>query len=149
VKITKTTFVVGSLMGLASSTAFSQSSITMYGEIDEGIHYQSNIGGGKAFYMDSLDGIDGSRWGLTGKEDLGGGLRAIFTLEPASTSITANWLKVALNSADRHSSDSAATPSVPLPRAVSMTWFGIILNFSRETLLWETCPADTLVTSTM
>jgi len=81
VKITKTTFVVGSLMGLASSTAFSQSSITMYGEIDEGIHYQSNIGGGKAFYMDSLDGIDGSRWGLTGKEDLGGGLRAIFTLE--------------------------------------------------------------------
>lgn len=80
-KTKKMAFIVGSAMGLASSAAYSQSSVTLYGEIDEGIHYQSNIGGGKSVYMDSLDGIDGSRWGLTGKEDLGGGLKAIFTLE--------------------------------------------------------------------
>nr|WKF61730.1 Outer membrane porin protein [Paraburkholderia busanensis] len=73
--------IVGSLVELASPFAHSQSSVTLYGEIDNGIHYQTNVGGGKAVYMDSLDGIDGSRWGLIGKEDLGGGLKAIFTLE--------------------------------------------------------------------
>jgi predicted porin len=80
-KTKKIEIIVGSLVGLASSVAHSQSSVTLYGEIDNGIHYQTNVGGGKAVYMDSLDGIDGSRWGLTGKEDLGGGLKAIFTLE--------------------------------------------------------------------
>jgi Outer membrane protein (porin) len=80
-KTKKMEIIVGSLVGLASSVAHSQSSVTLYGEIDNGIHYQTNVGGGKAVYMDSLDGIDGSRWGLTGKEDLGGGLKAIFTLE--------------------------------------------------------------------
>jgi predicted porin len=72
---------IGSIVGLVSSVAHSQSSVTLYGEIDNGVHYQTNIGGGKSVYMDSLDGIDGSRWGLTGNEDLGGGLKAIFTLE--------------------------------------------------------------------
>lgn len=73
--------IVGALFSVVSTTAYSQSSVTLYGEIDEGLHFQSNVAGGKTYYMDSLDGIDGSRWGLTGNEDLGGGLKAIFTLE--------------------------------------------------------------------
>jgi predicted porin len=81
VKTKKLELIVGSLVGLASSVAHSQSSVTLYGEIDNGIQYQTNVGGAKAFYMDSVSGIDGSRWGLIGKEDLGGGLKAIFTLE--------------------------------------------------------------------
>jgi predicted porin len=80
-KMKKMAFIVGTLLGAASSAAYSQSSVTMYGEIDEGVHYQSNIGRGKAVYMDSLDGIDGSRWGMQGAEDLGNGYKAIFTLE--------------------------------------------------------------------
>jgi predicted porin len=77
----KLALVVGSLLAMFSSASHSQSNVTLYGEIDEGLHFQSNVAGGKTYYMDSLDGIDGSRWGLKGSEDLGGGLKAIFTLE--------------------------------------------------------------------
>jgi len=65
----------------ATSIAHAQSSVTLYGILDEAIMYQSNVNGGKRVYLDSTGGLTGSRWGMTGKEDLGGGLRAIFTLE--------------------------------------------------------------------
>jgi predicted porin len=64
--------------------AYAQSRVTLYGILDEGLVYQSNTGGatgGKKVSLESLAGINGSRWGLTGSEDMGGGLRAIFTLE--------------------------------------------------------------------
>jgi predicted porin len=64
-----------------SSTSHAQSSITLYGALDDGIVYQSNVGGVKKIGLDALTGLYGSRWGFTGVEDLGGGLRAIFTLE--------------------------------------------------------------------
>ena len=80
-KTKKSVLIVGACLGLASSVAHSQSSVTMYGVIDEGLHYLTNVSGGKSVYMDSLDGISGSRWGLIGKEDLGGGFKAIFNLE--------------------------------------------------------------------
>ncbi|MGE8163762.1 porin [Paraburkholderia sp. NPDC080076] len=64
-----------------TSIVHAQTSVTLYGIIDEGIMYQSNVNGGKRVSLDSLGGLNGSRWGMTGKEDLGGGLRAIFTLE--------------------------------------------------------------------
>ncbi|MFB9128227.1 porin [Paraburkholderia dipogonis] len=57
-----------------------QGSVTLYGVIDEGINYQSNAGG-KALYNLSSGVIQGSRWGLKGREDLGGGTAAIFVLE--------------------------------------------------------------------
>lgn len=60
--------------------AHAQSSVTLYGIIDDGLSYISNQGGHSTVKMDS--GVVASdRWGVTGKEDLGGGLRAIFTLE--------------------------------------------------------------------
>lgn len=61
--------------------ASAQSSVTLYGVLDEGLMYTSNVSGGKKIFLDSLSGLFGSRWGLTGVEDLGGGLQAIFTLE--------------------------------------------------------------------
>ncbi|MFM0028449.1 porin [Paraburkholderia madseniana] len=64
-----------------SPVANAQSKVTLYGILDEGLVYQSNVNGGKRFSLDSLAGEQGSRWGLTGAEDLGSGLRAIFTLE--------------------------------------------------------------------
>jgi predicted porin len=81
--------MTGLALGLATFGAFSQlahaqSQVTLYGILDEGIMYQSSAGGktgGKKFFLDSTSGISGSRWGMTGSEDLGGGLSAIFTLE--------------------------------------------------------------------
>jgi predicted porin len=72
------------LIALAANNAYAQSSVTLYGIIDQGLMFVNNVGGpagGKRFTLDSTNGINGSRWGMTGKEDLGGGLRAIFTLE--------------------------------------------------------------------
>ncbi|WP_109484149.1 porin, partial [Paraburkholderia sp. C35] len=72
---------------LATLPAFAQSSVTLYGIIDNGIGYQSSstslgstTGGHSAFKM--VTGVwAGSRFGLKGAEDLGGGTKAIFTLE--------------------------------------------------------------------
>ncbi|MGF6991885.1 porin [Paraburkholderia sp. GAS32] len=64
-----------------------QSSVTLYGLIDEGFEAVSNVpvagkaGGGTKYALDAINGLNGTRWGLRGTEDLGGGLAAIFTLE--------------------------------------------------------------------
>jgi predicted porin len=58
-----------------------QSSVTIYGVLDEGVMYTSNVAGGKKVFLDSLSGLFGSRWGITGVEDLGSDLQSIFTLE--------------------------------------------------------------------
>jgi len=74
--------------GLAiSGIAHAQSSVTLYGIIDEAVRYDThqNKSGGKLFTMGSGGEIQGSRWGLQGTEDLGGGLAAIFQLEGGFT----------------------------------------------------------------
>ncbi|MEK6346031.1 MAG: porin [Burkholderia sp.] len=76
----KKTIVTG-LAGMAlCSAASAQSSVTLYGIIDEGINYNSNMNGSRSFALQS-GVMQGSRFGLKGSEDLGGGLRAIFVLE--------------------------------------------------------------------
>ncbi|EJO55506.1 porin [Burkholderia multivorans] len=67
-----------------AAPAFAQDSVTLYGVIDEGFNYTNNAsvnGAGKADYQLASGYAQGSRWGLKGSEDLGGGLKAIFTLE--------------------------------------------------------------------
>jgi predicted porin len=68
---------------LVALNAHAQSSVTLYGVIDEGIDYVNNSGGQSLWRMrdGTYDGVYGSRWGLKGTEDLGGGLSAIFKLE--------------------------------------------------------------------
>ncbi|ALL68472.1 Outer membrane protein porin [Paraburkholderia caribensis MBA4] len=63
--------------------AMAQSSVSLYGIVDEGIDYVSNSGGHALWRMrdGTYDGVFGSRWGVKGREDLGGGLSAIFQLE--------------------------------------------------------------------
>jgi len=57
-----------------------QSSVTLYGTIDEGVEYTSNVSGKSN--VELAAGLDsGDRWGLKGAEDLGGGLKTIFQLE--------------------------------------------------------------------
>lgn len=89
-----TTAVALLATGFAAGAAQAQSSVTLYGIIDTGIGYQSSSGslgqtanGRSAVKM--LNGIwAGSRVGLKGSEDLGGGNKAIFTLEQGFNSAT-------------------------------------------------------------
>ncbi|WP_347558765.1 porin [Robbsia sp. KACC 23696] len=71
-------------MGMASAcllpTAHAQSSVTLYGVIDNGIDYQSP-NGAKATVRAVSGGLFASRFGLKGTEDIGGGLHVNFQLE--------------------------------------------------------------------
>lgn len=70
----------GVLAGVFTAPAFAQSNLTMYGIIDAGIDYVNNSGGHSLFQMQN--GVaQGSRWGLKGIEDIGGGTRVVFTIE--------------------------------------------------------------------
>ncbi|WP_407671303.1 porin [Paraburkholderia phymatum] len=81
-------------MMLTGTCAFAQSSVTLYGIVDAGLGYQSSStslgstsGGHSAFKM--INGVwAGSRFGLKGAEELGGGTKAIFTLEEGFNSAT-------------------------------------------------------------
>ncbi|WP_042301231.1 porin [Paraburkholderia kururiensis] len=68
------------VLATVCGTAHAQSSVTLYGVIDEGFDFTSNAGGKRAYELAS-GVLQGNRWGLKGTEDLGGGLRAIFQLE--------------------------------------------------------------------
>ena len=74
----------GAAFAAIASNAHAQSSVTLYGIIDAGISYVNNAASGTSHSHNVKydDGVaQGSRWGLKGTEDLGGGLKAIFTLE--------------------------------------------------------------------
>jgi predicted porin len=69
----------------AAGVAHAQNSVTLYGTIDTSITYVHNAtaAGKNLWAIGNTSGGDlsGSRWGLKGQEDLGGGLKAIFLLE--------------------------------------------------------------------
>lgn len=89
----------------AAGAASAQSSVTLYGRVDANVTYQdpgSNVQGGDGVWKmndGTTNGVGGSRWGLRGTEDLGGGLKAYFVLEqgynvdngaPASSTVLFN-----------------------------------------------------------
>lgn len=79
----------------AASLAHAQSSVTLYGIVDGGFGYASNVATvtraaaagrpatqtGSSAYSAQSGTWNGSRWGIQGVEDLGGGLKALFRLE--------------------------------------------------------------------
>ncbi|MGF7000493.1 porin [Paraburkholderia sp. GAS32] len=73
-----------SFLGMISSgQAQAQSSVTLYGMLDEFLGYQSTKVGGKNTSLTAL-GSNGeltSRWGIRGIEDIGGGYRVTVDLE--------------------------------------------------------------------
>ena len=72
----------GALFAAAAVPAFAQSSVTLYGIVDEAIRYQTNAGPGGHDLVSMTSGPEThSRWGLRGSEDLGGGWSAVFRLE--------------------------------------------------------------------
>ncbi|MGU7783815.1 porin [Burkholderia sp. PU8-34] len=67
-------------LGAFAGAAHAQSSVTLYGIIDEGFIFNNNAKGGHLYGLAS-GVLQGSRFGLRGTEDLGAGLKAIFVLE--------------------------------------------------------------------
>jgi predicted porin len=63
-----------------AAPVFAQNTVTLYGLIDEGFDYTNSVGGKSLSELQS-GYAQGSRWGLKGTEDLGGGLKAVFQLE--------------------------------------------------------------------
>ena len=68
----------------AAGAASAQSSVQLYGIADVWFGSVKTLGQ-KAQTVLEDGGVDGSRFGLKGSEDLGGGLKAIFTLEQGFT----------------------------------------------------------------
>ncbi|MHA6845253.1 porin [Ralstonia syzygii] len=70
---------------LAAGGAYAQSSVTLYGVADVGVEWANKVAGadgqGHSRIAMQSGNLSGSRWGLRGVEDLGGGLKGIFNLE--------------------------------------------------------------------
>ncbi|AHC49611.1 porin [Achromobacter xylosoxidans] len=92
----KKTLLAAAMLATFAGAAQAETSVTLYGIIDTGIGYNKVSGtssimdetgatrdvdfGGSRIGM--INGVQaGSRWGLKGSEDLGDGLRAMFTVE--------------------------------------------------------------------
>lgn len=76
----KKTIALTALAAASSAVCAQSSSLTVYGILDAGVSQVSGLRGGTR--KDVVSGImDGSRLGFKGNEDLGGGYRAIFTME--------------------------------------------------------------------
>ncbi|NML32305.1 porin [Paraburkholderia antibiotica] len=70
-------------MATFTQIAHADNSVTLYGIIDTGIDFVNNSGGSHLWQMrdGTYAGIYGSRWGLKGNEDLGGGWATLFRIE--------------------------------------------------------------------
>jgi len=80
------------IAGLASSSAFAQSSVTVYGIVDTSIRYVSsdNAAGNSNLKMDN-GALSNSRIGFKGSEDIGGGNKVNFRLENGFNSDTGGF----------------------------------------------------------
>ncbi|MFL9934208.1 porin [Paraburkholderia sp. RL18-103-BIB-C] len=77
---------------IASTAAQAQSSVTLYGIIDNGIAYTNSVASsitakGAQRWSAATGFGSGDRWGFYGTEDLGGGMAAVFRLESGFSGI--------------------------------------------------------------
>lgn len=96
------------LAALAASSAFAQSSVTLYGLANIGLQ---STNGSKTALTGGADGSD-SRWGFRGTEDLGGGLSANFTFEAGFKPDTGTIDNTATQTFQRQSWISLASKSL-------------------------------------
>ncbi|MFM0247911.1 porin [Paraburkholderia sediminicola] len=72
--------VVAAMIMMTAGVAHAQSSVTLTGVIGGGFRWQDGVKGGSQFGFDN-NSVTGNSFGIRGKEDLGGGVQAIFDLE--------------------------------------------------------------------
>lgn len=76
----KKSLIALAALGALAGSAQAQSSVTLYGRIDASLMHNKPFGGTSQWSINSGT-ISGSRWGLMGSEDIGGGLKINFGLE--------------------------------------------------------------------
>jgi predicted porin len=128
----KLTLVATAVMGLVSSAAMAQSTVTVYGVLDAGINHISGLRAGSVTRLDS-GLMEGSRFGLRGTEDIGGGYKAIFTLENRTeldTGSTSNTPPSGTQLPDRMVNAALLVPGLPAPvqTALQPLFNGIAAN---------------------
>jgi len=79
----KKILIAAAVVGAFAGSAQAQSNVTLYGLVDLGVRFD-RTSFGTLQQLQSGD-LSGSRWGMMGTEDLGGGLKANFMLESAMT----------------------------------------------------------------
>lgn len=84
----KKQWIAAPLMLSFAGIASAQSSVTLYGIVDAGISYRSSERtgttgnySGHSNLAATSGNLSGSRWGIKGQDDLGGGWKALFQLE--------------------------------------------------------------------
>jgi len=79
-----TTLSLAAIATCASAQSTPPPGVQLYGVVDAGVEFVNNVGAIKG-HVTRMPGLSGgqlpSRWGLRGTEDLGDGLRAVYTLE--------------------------------------------------------------------
>lgn len=74
--------ILAAMLAAGAAPAFAQSSVTLYGLLDTYFEYRNNHNATQdSRWALNSGGMNTSRWGLRGNEDLGGGLKTIFQLE--------------------------------------------------------------------
>lgn len=119
----KLTLVATAIMGLLSTTAaMAQSTVTVYGILDAGFNHVSGLRQGSVNTIAS--GImEGSRFGLRGVEDIGGGYKAIFTLEnrfEADTGSVSNRPNSGTQLPDRITNADLLVPNFTAPQRAGL-----------------------------
>lgn len=76
----KATLAIAALAA-CSSSAWAQSSVTLYGIVDAAVRYTSNANAGTSTKTLTPGGMSQSRLGINVTEDMGGGLKALANLE--------------------------------------------------------------------
>lgn len=72
--------IAAAMAVLACAPALAQSSVTLYGAVDDAVAYANNQKGHSNVYL-RQGNLYASKFGLQGKEDLGGGTMAVFDLQ--------------------------------------------------------------------
>ena len=78
---------------LVAGGASAQNTVTLYGVVDTGLMYVYHSAGQTNQFLMSTGILSGSRWGLKGSEDLGGGLSTVFQLENGFDSSSGNFFQ--------------------------------------------------------
>jgi predicted porin len=119
-----------SVLASAACAALAQSgesSVNLYGIVDAGVTRVSGLKGGTNTQLSS--GImDGTRWGLRGNEEIGGGYRGIFTMESrveANNGTSYNRPPSASDVPDRYKDAALLGLPVPLQAALQPAVNGV------------------------